>query len=51
MNLYFFFLKKNIFMFFFFLIFAFLNLCKHDGDEERLARLPPDTSVVVGYEC
>lgn len=39
MNLYFFFLKKNIFMFFF-LIFAFLNLCKHDGDEERLARLP-----------
>lgn len=45
------FLKKNIFMFFFFLIFVFLNLCKHDGDEERLARLPPDTSVVVGYEC
>lgn len=33
-------------VFFFFLdfclffVFAFFNLCKHDGDEERLARLP-----------
>lgn len=44
MNLFFFsffFLKKKfIFVVFFFYIFVFLNLCKHDGDEEGLARLP-----------
>lgn len=41
MNLYFFvFFKKKYFYVFFFLIFVFLNLCKHDGDKERLARLP-----------
>lgn len=29
-----------IFLFFFFSLCFFFNLCKHDGDEERLARLP-----------
>lgn len=42
MNLFFFsfFKKKKLFLCFFFYIFVFLNLCKHDGDEEGLARLP-----------
>lgn len=44
-----FFLFVLIFWIVVFFVVAFFNLCKHDGDEERLARLP-DTSGVLGCE-
>lgn len=41
----------DFFVLFCFFVFAFFNLCKHDGDEERLCQAPRDTSVVLGCEC